>query len=97
MAIKYNLAIIDNQICLMPYYGSMSFFDIRYNKEKDSTWVGMKPPDLYLGSIITDLKWHNRIYKINELPLRIRIVFLILRTFQQFAYFFGWHKENNQL
>jgi len=70
----------------------MSFFDIRYNKEKDSTWVGMKPPDLYLGSIITDLKWHNRIYKINKLPLGTRIGFLILRVFQQFAYFFGWHK-----
>lgn len=75
----------------------MSFFDIRYNKEKDSTWVGMKPPDLYLGSIITDLKWHNRLYKINNLPFKTRAVFLILRVAQQFSYFFGWIKGEKRI
>jgi hypothetical protein len=74
----------------------MSFFDIRYNKEKESTWIGMKPPDLYIGSIITDLKWHNRLYKINKLPFRIRFFFLILRIFQQFSYFFGWKNGDNK-
>jgi hypothetical protein len=74
----------------------MSFFDIRYSKEKKSTWVGMKPPDLYLGSIITDLKWHNRLYKINKLSFQVRIAFLTLRVLQQFAYFFGWKKGSKK-
>ena len=72
----------------------MSFFDLRYNKKKESTWIGMKPPDFYIGSIITDLKWHTRLYKINKLPLKTIVVFLTLRVFQQFVYFWGWKKGN---
>ncbi len=75
----------------------MSFFDIRYNKEKESAWVGMEPPDLYIGSIITDLKWHNRLYRINKLPLGIRWGFSILRIFQQFSYFLGWRKGTKKI
>jgi len=68
----------------------MSFFDIRYNKGKESSWVGMRPPDISIGSIITDLRWHNRLYKINKLPLYVKLMFLTLRIVQQISYFFGW-------
>jgi len=56
----------------------------------------MKPPDFYIGSIITDLKWHNRLYKINKLSFKVRFAFLILRVFQQFAYFLGWKKGDKK-
>jgi len=71
----------------------MSFFDIRYNKEKESSWIGMEPPDLYIGSIITDLKWHNRLYRVDKLSLSTRLAFLFLRILQQFSYFIGWNKS----
>lgn len=70
----------------------MSFFDIRFNKKKEASWVGLEPPDFSIGMIITDLRWHNTLYKTNDLPVKIRVLFCLLRICQLTAYHFGWKK-----
>ena len=70
----------------------MSFFDFRFNKLKNTSWDGMKPPQLTLYTLWADLNWHNQLYKINQLNLKNRLGFLILRIIQMVAYFQGWKK-----
>ena len=71
----------------------MSFFDLRYNKnKKQGHWEGMKPPDLSVSTLWADLRWHKALYKANKLPLATRIFFYLCRITQLTAYYFGWKK-----
>ena len=70
----------------------MSFFDVRFGTKTASVWKGMQPPKLTWRSVITDLRWHNRLYIINRLRFGIRCQFLILRILQLVAYYFGWKR-----
>lgn len=68
----------------------MSFFDFRFRKGAAPTWEGMKPPRLLSTSLLSDLVWHNTLYKMNELQFPLRIAFLSLRVVQLTAYYVGW-------
>ncbi len=69
----------------------MSFFDIRFSKSENAAWSSIDPPDLSIGSIITDFRWHKRLYSIDKLPFLTRFKFHILRVFQLASYSIGWY------
>ena len=71
----------------------MSFLDFRFNKKQnDNLWDGMKPPKLSIYTLYADLKWHKKLYKINRLNLKTRIIFYFLRILQMISYSHGWKK-----
>lgn len=73
----------------------MSFFDLRFNTQQRSAWVGMKPPELSIGSLLTDLRWHNALYKMDNLRPLTRFAFSVLRLVQLVTYFCGWRNGRN--
>lgn len=66
-------------------------FDLlRIRKHEDASWDGMKPPGLSIVSLYYDLKWHNRLNKVDGMPFRNRFAFVLLKILQIIAYGNGW-------
>lgn len=52
---------------------------------------GLDPPSHSPRAIWRDLRWHDRIYRMEGLNRRTRLGFLFLRVVQRLAYNRGWH------
>lgn len=68
----------------------MSLMDVRRSHIDGLT--GLDPPPASLSALWKDLTWHNRIYRMEGLPLKTRLAFLGLRIVQRIAYNTGWHR-----
>jgi len=53
---------------------------------------GLAPPSASVLGIWRDLRWHDRLYRLDGLDRRTRCAFLGLRVAQRIAYNWGWRR-----
>lgn len=71
----------------------MTLFMLDLFKKKGvnvDVWDGLRPPSACIRSVYYDLKWSNKLFKIDNLPFSTRISFLILKAIQIISYCKGW-------
>lgn len=66
----------------------MSLMDVGRNSGDGPP--GLDPPSARPSEILSDLRWHDRIYRMEGLDWRTRVAFLSLRVVQRLAYNLGW-------
>lgn len=59
---------------------------------KSASPLGLDPPAATPAAIWEDLRWHNRIYRMEGLDNQTRLGFLALRIVQRMAYNVGWYQ-----
>ena len=70
----------------------MSFFDLRRRLPEGGAAASMVPPPFTLRSVGADLRWHFKLYRVDKLPFRLTVAFLILRVFHLAKYNRGWRR-----
>ncbi len=50
----------------------------------------LRPPKITLYNLYKDIKWHLKLYRKGNLPLKVRIQFVYLRIVQRISYNKGW-------
>ena len=57
---------------------------------KDWTYNTLQPPKITLKNVYLDSKWHLKLYKDANLPVKTRLKFICLRLIQRINYNKGW-------
>lgn len=70
----------------------MSFFDLRRRLPRGGAAASMEPPPFTLRSVGADLRWHYKLYRVDKLPLRVTLAFLLLRIVHLAQYNRGWRR-----
>ena len=68
--------------------------DVRHGHEGGPP--GLDPPSASPAAIWQDLRWHDRIYRMEGLDLGTRLAFLGLRVVQRLAYNRGWYERGRE-
>lgn len=74
----------------------MSLMDIAGQGEPRPGPPGLDPPPATPRTIIRDLIWHMKLYRIDHLPWSTRLGFLGLRVAQRIAYNLGWNSGGKE-
>jgi hypothetical protein len=72
----------------------MSLMDVGRNRESGPP--GLDPPSASPRAILSDLRWHARIYAMEGLDRRTQLIFLGLRVVQRLAYNRGWNRAGRR-
>lgn len=71
----------------------MSLYDrTAHRRPRAHAWNSLAPPQLSVGELVDDVRWHAALYRHDRLPAVTQLAFLGLRVIQRAAYNLGWWK-----